>query len=74
MAEIIERERIGLQYVSNDADDLCRCLIQLAGSRSETEKMGDNARRLFRRDYSSDVIYPKLLEHLLRVAGRRNRG
>ncbi|HEY3856187.1 MAG TPA: glycosyltransferase family 4 protein [Verrucomicrobiae bacterium] len=68
MAEIIEREQVGLQYKSNNVDGLCQCLIQLAENRPAAQGLGKNARRLFLRSYSAEVIYRDLLEHLLRVA------
>ncbi len=68
MAEIIKREEVGMQYISDDVDGLCNCLIKLATDKLEAKRLGDNARRLYLKCYSSEVIYPKLLKHLQQVA------
>jgi glycosyltransferase involved in cell wall biosynthesis len=74
MAQIIENERIGLNYAGNDADDLCRCLIQLSENRAAAQELGENGRRLFLKEYSSELIYPRLLKHLVQVTNRVETG
>ena len=69
MAAIIDRERIGLNYVPDDSRDLCRCVLRLMDNHGERRQQGENARGLFLREYSSSVIYPKLVRHLASVAG-----
>lgn len=68
MEVLIDREKIGLNYRPNDPHDLHRCLQRLATNPEERRSFGENARSLFLREYSSDVIYPRLIKHLEGIA------
>jgi glycosyltransferase involved in cell wall biosynthesis len=68
LAAILDRERIGLNYVADDATALAAALERLLVEPEVRRRMGANARAVFDREYSSAVIYPRLVRHLETLA------
>jgi len=65
---LIREEQIGLQYQAGDVVSLLEKLRWLAANPDARWEMGKRARRLFEESFSADVIYPRLVRHLEKVA------
>jgi glycosyltransferase involved in cell wall biosynthesis len=65
---MIRDEQIGLQYEAGNAGSLIEKIRWLATHSKERQAMGRRARRLFEERFSAEVIYPRLVEHLEKVA------
>lgn len=72
LAEIIEREGIGINYAPDDVEDLVSAVERLFDRDEERQGMSERARALFLREYASSVVYPRLLEHLSQLAALRS--
>lgn len=68
---IVEQERIGLQYKASDPADLKDKIMWFLSHPEETKAMGQKAKALFEEKYNADVVYPSLVEHLVKIAGDR---
>lgn len=65
---LIRDEQIGLQYQAGDITSLVEKIRWLAANPDARREMGKRARRLFDERFSADVIYPRLVKHLEKVA------
>jgi glycosyltransferase involved in cell wall biosynthesis len=70
LAYLIQQEAIGLNYSAGDEDLLVEKICWLAENPAERIAMGQRSRKLFERQFSADIIYPKLLAHLERIVTR----
>ena len=68
LEDLIRIEQIGLQYQAGKANSLVEQIRWLVTHPAEREDMGLRARRLFEERFSAEVIYPRLVEHLEKVA------
>ncbi|NLB54801.1 MAG: glycosyltransferase family 4 protein [Lentisphaerae bacterium] len=68
LAEMIDKERIGLQYTAGDAVSLARQLRYLSENRDECTAMGMRAKNLFERRFRSDIIYPPFADMVEKIA------
>lgn len=67
-AVLLESERCGYSYAAENSDSLLEILLHLKAHEGERIAAGTRAKALFDREYSTDVIYPKLLNHLEMLA------
>jgi glycosyltransferase involved in cell wall biosynthesis len=65
---LILKEGIGLQYQAEDVASLVEKIRWLVAHPDERKGMGARARRLFQEQFSVEVIYPRLIEHLEKIA------
>jgi len=64
LKELLITERIGFHYKSGDVRSLVDKVVWLVRHPYERKKMGERARKLFEQNFSENVIYPKLAQHL----------
>lgn len=67
---LIRQEQIGLQYQAGDVASLVGKIRWLAANPDARCEMGRRARKLFKERFSADVIYPRLVQHLERIASQ----
>jgi len=67
-ADMLRQQRCGLSYRAGDGADLARRLGEMLADREELHAMARRGKQLFERELSADVIYPKLVGHLERIA------
>jgi len=65
---IIEKEKIGKQYKGSDPRDLKDKILWFFSHPEETEAFGQRAKALFEEKYNADVVYPSLVDHLIKIA------
>ncbi|MEM4203348.1 MAG: glycosyltransferase family 4 protein [Candidatus Methanomethylicaceae archaeon] len=70
LESLIREERIGLQYQAGDVNSLVEQIRWLAANPEARREMGMRARRLFEERFSADVIYPRLVQYLEKVASQ----
>lgn len=63
-------EQIGIRYQSGNAGSLVEGIYQLLTQVEARKRMGINAQKLFEKRFSAEVIYPQLVEHLKKIAGK----
>lgn len=68
LEDLIRTEQIGLQYETGNVDSLLEKIRWIAAHPVERKSMGLRARRLFEGRFSAEVIYPKLAQHLEKIA------
>jgi glycosyltransferase involved in cell wall biosynthesis len=62
----------GLYYEAGNADSFMGALTVLMQDPSLCRRLGDNGRAVFRAQYSSFIVYPKLAAHIERVAASQH--
>lgn len=70
LERLIAEHQIGLQYQAGDVDSLVEKIVWLAEHPAERAAMGQRARKLFEEQFQAEIIYPKLVTHLEKVAAR----
>jgi glycosyltransferase involved in cell wall biosynthesis len=68
LEDLIRTEKIGLQYQAGNADSLVEKIGWLAAHPEERQAMGQRSRKLFEERFNAEIIYPKLVQHLERIA------
>lgn len=71
---ILRENSAGITYQPSDADGLRAGLSQLANDAGLTRQMGDNARRLYERQFTYEKSYGALVQHLVGLAQQGTRG
>lgn len=69
--QLLEKESIGLHYVSDNSTDLKEKILWFLSHTKETKAMGIRARSLFKEQFSANTIYPKMAKHLEYIAQNR---
>lgn len=69
-ADIVERERVGIAFQSENAEELCRLLGEMAGNPASLAQMAANGPVAARR-YDRGQLASKMLGHLERVVLRK---
>jgi glycosyltransferase involved in cell wall biosynthesis len=64
---LIYGEKVGLQYQAEDVDSLVEKIRWFAARPDARRDMGTRARKLFDEQFSAEVIYPRLVQHLEKV-------
>jgi glycosyltransferase involved in cell wall biosynthesis len=64
LAELIDREGIGVQYTAGSPKSLAECVRYLANNPEQCASMRRRARDLFEADYRADDIYGRLATYL----------
>jgi glycosyltransferase involved in cell wall biosynthesis len=64
LSDLLANSGCGVSYPSGDAAALTAHLVSLAGHREEVKRMSTNALALFNRQFSFDVVYPSMENHL----------
>jgi glycosyltransferase involved in cell wall biosynthesis len=70
LKELLEQEEIGFYYNSNDHYSLREKILWFLSHSQERERMGQKAKSLFKKKYSSDIIYANMVEYLTDIASR----
>jgi glycosyltransferase involved in cell wall biosynthesis len=65
--KLISDNNIGREYTNNDIHSLANILNDVLGDDDLIDKMSLNSRELFLKKFSSDVIYPNLVSHLVKM-------
>ena len=65
--KLISDNNIGREYTNNDIHSLTNILNDVLGDDDLIDKMSLNSRELFLKKFSSDVIYPNLVSHLVKM-------
>ena len=68
LENIIEKEGIGLQYKASDSYDLKDKIMWFLSHPEEAKAMSQRAKVLFDKKYNADVVYPNLVNHLIKIA------
>lgn len=68
LAELLERERVGVTFPTADAATLTSEMRELAGDQPRIESMSLRASALFESRFSATRIYPAMAEHLELIA------
>lgn len=68
LERLIGQYQIGLHYRAGDVQSLVEKIVWLAEHPEERIAMGQRARKLFEEQFRADIIYPKLVDHLEKVA------
>ena len=68
--ELIQQNKCGVAYDPSARDTLLKGLATLCGDHELRRRMGENGKRLFEKSFSSEKIYPQLMEYLIDVARR----
>ena len=66
--DLIEKEGIGICYSDSDIDEFEASLNKLSFSDDTFFKMSNNARSLFNKEFSFELTYNRLIEHLLSLS------
>lgn len=69
-ARIVEREQVGIAFESENAEELCRLLCEMAGNPASLAQMAANGPAAARR-YDRGQLASKMLGHLERVVLRK---
>lgn len=69
LEHVLSTNRCGVFYRGADPAGLAACVEDLLGQPERIAEMGTRAGRLFDSDYSADVVYRRMAEHLEMVAG-----
>ena len=62
--ELLNSSKSGLHYNADNAEMLLDQLLFLAYNADKRKEFGENGFRIFEKDYSSEVVYTKLVEYL----------
>jgi glycosyltransferase involved in cell wall biosynthesis len=62
----------GIFYRSGSTDDLAAVLRRAAADSEALYRLSTNARETFERQFAAEVVYPRLIEHLVRCWRSRN--
>jgi glycosyltransferase involved in cell wall biosynthesis len=73
MAELVEEGRTGLLFRPGDVDDLERALAWAASHPEDSERMGENARRVYERRYTPQRNFDMLMDIYQRALTSRRR-
>lgn len=68
--ELISRERIGVNYESENPQSLVDAIVVLFNDAQLRKEFGENAKALFKDRFQAQAIYPKLAQFLEGIAGR----
>ncbi len=68
LAALIRDETIGVQYQPGDAPSLVESIHWFLLNPDARRAMGLRARRLFEERFSAEVVYPRLIQHLEKIA------
>ncbi len=71
LKEIVERESIGLPYKTGNINSLKDKIMWFLSHPEGTKAMGQRAKVLFEEKYNADVVYPGLVDHLIKIASGR---
>lgn len=71
LATLIEKNQCGINYHSSDANALAVALDRLHSNREATRAMGERAFELWQREFTTDVIFPRIARHLEQCAAAR---
>lgn len=74
MAELIDQNRLGLNYRPGDLEGLCGCIEKLLDNRALRDEMAANALVFFRNHGDADKIYSEYADHIERLVEARQRG
>jgi glycosyltransferase involved in cell wall biosynthesis len=67
MEKLICSERIGVQYQAGNVHSFVKGLRWFADHPSDRREMGLRASKLFQKEFSVEVIYPRLIEYLRQI-------
>jgi len=73
MAELIDRHKIGLNYLPGDLEGLCHCMERLLDNPDLRKEMSQNALRFFEEHGDSDKIYDEYAGHIERLVEYKTR-
>jgi len=68
LAELLQTHRCGVSVPPGDSAALARAIRALKENPGVREEMGCRAQRLFEAEFHTDRIYPRFVDHLVRVA------
>lgn len=68
-SRFLEYNVCGLPYPAGSTDGFLDALMSLTENQKLVGELGDNALRAYRQRYSASIIYPQLVEHIVRLAG-----
>ena len=68
LEDLLQREKIGLQYQAGSADSLVKQIQWFAKHPLERKDMGQRSLNLFEKKFCAEVIYPRLVNHLEAVS------
>jgi glycosyltransferase involved in cell wall biosynthesis len=63
-AELVDQEKIGLNYLSESPEDLATAIEWMATHPKERAEYGKNARTLLEKEFSVPSIYPQIVEYI----------
>ncbi len=66
--EFLSRTKTGENYRAGDGGSLYETLVSLLKQPEMMKAMGNRGREIFEKEYSADVIYPRIIAHLGRQA------
>jgi glycosyltransferase involved in cell wall biosynthesis len=64
MAEIIDQNVIGINYIANDVNSLVEAVKLLVSDRMLRDRLARNSRQLFESHFDANRIYPSMIKHL----------
>ncbi len=70
MAELVNRYRLGFNYLPGDIEGLCQCIERLASDSSLYEEMSKNASEFFKEYGDADKIYDEYATHIEKIVGQ----
>jgi glycosyltransferase involved in cell wall biosynthesis len=73
MAELIDRYKLGFNYLPGDLEGLCACIERLASDSSLHNEMSRNASRFFKKYGDADKIYGEYCEFIEELAECKDR-
>jgi glycosyltransferase involved in cell wall biosynthesis len=68
---LLENKSIGLHYKLGEDSDLTEKILWILSHPRELEKMGENAKKVFKTDYDAKRIYPDLVRHVVNLVEKR---
>jgi glycosyltransferase involved in cell wall biosynthesis len=70
--QLVEESGCGMYYEPGSPSSLASAVVDLCDDPSRRDSMAQQASSVFRREYSAEVIYGRLADHLEAVIVRRN--
>jgi glycosyltransferase involved in cell wall biosynthesis len=67
LKQILSENHCGLTYEAGDVQGLVDAILYLKNNPKKREQMGENARRLYEKKYSSDKIYPVMADNMEKI-------
>ena len=69
LPEILEKSNCGLSYSGLSVDELVEKIEQLIGNEKLRQQMGINAKELFEKEFSTEIVFNKIERHLKKILG-----